>query len=255
LGFFAHFEIDLVTALAEQLVAAFAKLEEGTLTLEHINEVPHAQGVYHLFREGTLVYVGKDEDDLRKRLTEHREKIAGRRNIDVGEMGFKCLTLHKNWAALAPEASLIKHYQTQPNICEWNGNGFGSHDPGRNRETTNQHQEGFDSIFEIRDDWPCKGIKAGRYNARELLILLKTELPFLLRYQTKARHYRAGHEDYDDVTVEVPHDEMPAIELLKLVTQHLPGWQATRFPSYMILYKEKREYKFGTVIWYQPTKG
>src|SRR5205823_1127266 len=102
--------------------------------------------------------------------------------------------------------------------------------------------------FDIRDDWPCAGIKAGKYNARELLILLKDELPFLLRYETKAKHYHAGHVDYDDVTVEVPHDGMPAVELLRLITQHLPGWQATRFPSHFILYKEKHHYKFGTVV-------
>jgi hypothetical protein len=254
LPFFAHFEIDLVTALAEQLVTKFAELDEGSLTLEHINEVPHAQGVYQLFRKRLLVYVGKDDDDLRKRLTQHREKITGRRNIDIEEMGFKCLTLHKNWAALAPEASLIKHYQTQPDICEWNGNGFGAHDPGRNRETTNQDPEGFDSQFPIHEDWPCNGIEAGNYNARELLILMKKELPFVLRYQTKAKHYRAGHADYDGVTVKVPRNGMPAVELLKMITQHLPGWQATRFPSHMILYKEKHDYKFGTVIYREPAK-
>ena len=42
---------------------------------------------------------------------------------------------------------------------------------------------------------------------------------------------------------------MPAEELLKLITQNLPGWQATRFPGHMILYKERRAYDHGKVIW------
>jgi hypothetical protein len=250
LAFFAHFEINLVQALAEQLVDAFADLEEGALTMGHITEVPTEQGVYHLFRTGLLMYVGKAEN-LRSRLTQHREKISGRRNIDVDEMGFKCLTVHQNWTALAPENSLIEHYKTQAGVCEWNGNGFGIHDPGRNREETNQDPEGFDSQFDIRDDWPCTGIQAGEYNARELLILLKHELPFLLRYQTKKKHYRSGHEDYDDMVVVVPQAGMPAGELLRLIAQCLPGWQATRFPSHLILYKEHRNYTYGTIIWPQ----
>jgi len=244
LPFFDEFEIDLVSALAEQLVAAFDKLDVGSLTEEHINTVPKEQGVYQLFRDGALVYVGK-ADNLRGRLIQHRRKIVGRQNIDVGRMGFKCLTVHKNWTALAPETSLIAHYKEQPNACEWNGNGFGIHDPGRERDTTNKDPEGFDSQFPIRDDWPCTGIDAKVWNLSELLAKMKKELPYLLRYDT-------AYADYKNVKVKVPKAGMTATDLLALIAKQLPGWQATRFPSHMILYKEKREYKHGVVIWYQP---
>jgi hypothetical protein len=246
LAFFNEFDLDLVAALAEQLVAAFDGLEVGGLTEEHISTIPSEQGVYQLFRDGTLVYVGK-ADSLRSRLRQHRRKIGGRQKISVEQMGFKCLTVRKNWTALAPETSLIAHYKEHPELCEWNGNGFGIHDPGRERETTNKHPDGFDSQFPIRDDWSCAGIDARVWNGGELLAKLKKELPYLLRYDTK-------HKDYGNVKVNVPNVGMSATEILTLITKRLPGWQATRFPSHMILYKEHREYEHGIVIWYQPTE-
>lgn len=224
---------------------------------ENLALVPADQGVYHLYRKAVLVYVGKADDSLRKRLSEHRFKIMGRRNIEVTEITFTCLTVSKNWTALAPETSLIAHYKHQPgNLCEWNGNGFGPHDPGRNRETTNKPPDGFDSQFPVRDDWPCGGVSAGDWNIRELLIQMKAELPFDLRFEvTDKKRYRLGHPDYNNVTVTVPAEGMPVSELLRLVTQCLPGWQSTRFPSHMILYKEARDYTHGIVICRQPREG
>lgn len=237
-----------MSALADQLLTSFQALDIGELSEENVGTVPIEQGVYQLFRSDVLVYVGK-ADNLRNRLSEHRFKILGRRNIVINEMGLKCLTIHKNWTAVAPENSLIAHYKVQAGICEWNGNGFGPHDPGRHREETNQSPEGFDSQFPIREDWPCTTIGAQDWNARELLIRMKEELPFLLRYQTLQKNYRSGHPDYNNVTVTVPQAGMTAEELLRLIAQHVPDWQATRFPGSMIFYKEHRTYTFGTVIW------
>jgi len=247
LAFFAHFDLDLVSALAEQLVEAFAKLDDGALTMEHIAQVPAERGVYQLFRNSQLVYVGKAEN-LRSRLTQHRRKITGRHNIDVSEISFKCLTVPKNWTPLAHEETLIKHYKTKQGICEWNGNGFGPHDPGRERDTTNKPPEGFDSQFPIREEWPCRTIKGGVWNAGELLVEMKEQLPYLLRYDTK-------HDDYKKMNVHVPKAGMAAIELMRLITATLPGWQSTLFPSHMILYKEKRVYPQGAIIWQQPVKS
>jgi hypothetical protein len=72
---------------------------------------------------------------------------------------------------------------------------------------------------------------------------MKESLPFLLRYQKP-------HADYNATTVIVPQPNMSAVALLTLVTQSLPtGWQATVFPSHMILYKRGRDYQYGTVVW------
>jgi hypothetical protein len=253
LPFFAHFEINIVSALAEQLTAAFEKLEPASLSEETLAQVPSEQGVYHLFRNGVLVYVGKAAN-LRSRLGQHRFKIRGRRNIEINEITFTCLTVHKNWTALAPESSLIGYYKRRAgNLCEWNGNGFGPHDPGRERETSNKPPEGFDSQFPIRDDWPCAGVVAVEWNIRELLMQIKSELPFLLRYEAVDKNYRLGHPDYNNKTLAIAQAGKPVSELLGLITQHIPGWQSTQFPSHMILYKEDRNYAHGTAIWRQPS--
>jgi hypothetical protein len=75
---------------------------------------------------------------------------------------------------------------------------------------------------------------------------LKGGLPYLLRFETVEAK---PHPDHIAAKVTVPNDGMPANELLKLVAKRLPHWQATAFPGHLILYKERRPYKHGTVIW------
>ena len=151
------------------------------------------------------------------------------------------------------ESSLIAHYrETAPTTCVWNGNGFGPHDPGRNRETTNKPPDGFDAQYPIRDDWQCADIGAGDWNCNDLLQALKESLPFLLRYQIATKNkLKEGHPDYNNVTIHVPQAGLPAEELLRLIAEQLPGWQATRFPGHFILYKEDSDYTHGTRIWPQ----
>jgi len=248
LSAFAHFEIDIISALSSQLVDAFSKLETGHLSEEELASLPKGQGVYKLYHRGELVYVGKAEQ-LRKRLEEHRFKISGRQNISPSEMGFKCLFVHPNWTALAPESSLIQHYRlTQPGGCAWNGNGFGPHDPGRDRETTDKPPEGFDAKYPIRHEWVCDWIAAGPHNAFSLLKKLKAGLPYLLRFQTAQKKSPLPHQDYQNLTVHAPRDQMSAEDLLREIARALPGWQATAFPSHMILYKEDRQYGYGRVL-------
>ena len=246
---FDRFEIDIISALSSQLVNGFEKLEVGALTVELLKSLEPGQGVYQLFHNGALVYVGQARS-LKKRLGEHHEKISGRRNIDVGDMGFKCLYVHPNWTALAPEDALIKyHRKLGKGTCPWNGNGFGPHDPGRERETTNKPTEGFDALYPIRDDWPCSWIKAGEHTAYELLKSLKGGLPYLLRFETAAPKSPKPHPDHLAAKVKVLSNGMAAKDLLKLVAKKLPDWQATIFPGHMILYKENRRYNHGKKIW------
>jgi hypothetical protein len=75
---------------------------------------------------------------------------------------------------------------------------------------------------------------------------MKRELPFLLRYQQPSA-------DYEGVSVTVPNAGMAATELLRLIAAALPtGWQATRFPSHVILYKKIREFQYGVTIYPEP---
>ncbi|AXK38510.1 GIY-YIG nuclease family protein [Crenobacter cavernae] len=256
----AKFEIDIISALSSQLEAAFDKLIPGPLTPEILDTLEAGQGIYQLYQTNLLVYVGK-ADNLPKRLREHHLKLRGRCDINVGDMSFKCLYVHENWTTLAPETAMIRHYKTKgTGECEWNGNGFGPHDPGRNRELTNKAPDGFDMRYPIKKDWPCAWVVPGTWNALDLLVALKNseKLPYLIRYETeklssdKYADYRKGHPDHRVATVAVPDANMPVVELVRLITQALPGWQSTAFPSHMILYKESRGYRHGTIIHREP---
>ena len=247
--YFDRFEIDIISALSSQLITSFSGLTPVALTVEHITALDRGQGVYQLYHQGNLVYVGK-ADQLRRRLMDHFEKITGRKNITVHEMEFTCLFVHPNWTALAPEDALIKYYRhSGTGECSWNGNGFGPHDPGRPRETTGKPPDGFDAQYPIREDWMCEGINAGEYRASDLLKRLKSKLPYLLRYETARQGSQQPHPEQEQATIIVPRDNMTATELLRLVAESLAGWQATFFPSHMILYKERQHYRYGTTIW------
>ncbi len=257
----AKFEIDIISALSSQLEAAFDRLKPGPLTRESLEALEPGQGVYQLYHLGVLVYVGK-ADSLPGRLREHRLKISGRNKIDIKDISFKCLYVHQNWNTLAPESSMIRHYKNKAaGLCEWNGNGFGPHDPGRERETTNKDPDGFDAQYPIKEDWACSWVEAGEWSVLNLLVTLKDskKLPFLLRYETEKikgkkqlAHYTKGHPDHRAATVTVPSTGMPIAELMRLITRALPGWQSTAFPSHIILYKENRSYTHGTLIHCEP---
>jgi hypothetical protein len=165
-------------------------------------------------------------------------------------MGFRAAYLAETWVPLAPETKLISYYRRQ-GLCEWNGNGFGPHDPGRNREETNKPPEGFDAQFPIRADYPTE-ISAGEYPANELLQLIKTTLPYTFRYETDNPRggWRSGSTKYNDKTITVPENNLPANNLVRNVAQQLgPTWRATAFPSHIILYEEQRTYMYGQIIW------
>lgn len=243
----AHFEFDLATPFLAQLLAVFDSLGTSSLSTEQIAHLDAHQGVYGLYRNDAVVYVGKADNPVPERLTDHLVKIDGRRNISTDEMRFKVVYLAKTWVPLAPEKMMIAHF-AKLGGCEWNGNGFGPHDPGRNREKTNKPPEGFDSQFPIREDWPCEGIEAGPREANVLLQQIMRELPFCFRYQTdRPKAWRQGSAEYNGKTLNVPTGKMRADQLIAEIARQLgSSWQATKFPSHIILYEENEEYDYGT---------
>ena len=245
----ARFEFDLATPFFEQLLAVFDSLRKSPLDAHHVDQLEPHQGVYGLFRNDALVYFGKADSSLPRRLTEHRIKLSGRQNISPDELRFKGVYLAKTWVPLAPEKMMISHYN-RADLCEWNGNGFGPHDPGRNREKTNKPPEGFDAQFPIKATWPCEGIDAGRHEANGVPRKIKDLLPFDFRYETEQpRSWARGSPKYNGVIIEVPRSAMPANELISSIARQLgSSWQATMFPSHIILYEENQTYTFGTVL-------
>ena len=93
---------------------------------------PKSSGIYALYFNGKLVYIGKassgttkSKRTLRARLSEHIGKISGRKNIAIEDMTCRYLTFNSEWWVFAAEFALISTYTP-----EWNASGFGKQNAG-----------------------------------------------------------------------------------------------------------------------------
>ena len=247
---FALFRFDLPTAVTEQLVAQLDQMKPSPLTdeglekladyrseLANIQRQPQIrQGVYVIHLGKKAVYAGK-ADNLQARLGQHKFNLSGRRNVDPKKIGFKCLLLEPGWSTSANESLLIDHYRSKGE-CEWNLNGFGINDPGKNRDGAIPNT--FDTSFPINEDWPVRDIN-DRETTAELLKKLKKQLPFLLRYSLDDES--GGEEiDLNDVL------RTAKTVLLKAARLLGPEWQLMLFKGYITLYRANKRYEHGTQL-------
>jgi len=130
-----HFEFDLDRGIRIQVVD---KLEASPILGLQRGVGPNESGIYAIYYQGALVYIGKASKDvtkskrtLRARLNEHISKIAGRQNIEVADLHCRFLTFDSEWWVFAAEFALMTHYKP-----EWNSSGFGSKTPGKGRPGT-----------------------------------------------------------------------------------------------------------------------
>jgi hypothetical protein len=252
---FAEFEFDLPRALRAELISLLDGMATGLLQSDVTDGVPEAQGVYQLFYNDTLVYIGKTDADagLRTRLTRHARKILHRPTL-TGAVRFKAVRIMV-FTAMDLETQLIKHYRDgDDGAATWNGSGFGSNDPGRERETTNRAPEGFDAKHPISIDLPGDLLEEGIMTAAAAVMALKRALPYTLRYETRrnaqGRALRGQpHADLLATHVTIPAGVQTVRGLLDRIRSTLGAdWQATAFASHVILYKERRTYQYGSAI-------
>lgn len=248
---YAQFDFDLARAVLEQLVAAFQSLSLGRLDPLICQKMGTGQGVYQLFLDAKLMYIGKADKNLRGRLERHYKMLAARQNIDTEKLGFKALFIHKNWTTWTTEAALIRFFGEE---SPWNASGLGSNDPGHNREDTAE-EDTFNSLYPIDPNYVCEWISTGKYLAWELLEAFKKELPYLLRFHKVTKKFKSkadqqAVQELKATKVDVPANNMSAKGLLIEIAKQLPeGWQATQFPGRLILYKEQATYRHGQRIW------
>lgn len=209
------------------------------------------QGVYQLFLDAKLMYIGKADKNLRDRLERHYRMLAARQNINTEKLGFKALYIHKNWTTWTTEAALIRFFREE---LPWNASGLGSNDPGHNREDTAE-EDTFNSLYPIDPNYVCDWISPGKYLAWDLLEQFKKDLPYLLRFHKVTRKFKSqadqqAVQELKETQVKVAFKSMSAKDLLVEIAKQLPdGWQATQFPGRLILYKEQADYRHGRRIW------
>lgn len=259
-----EFEMDVESVLREQLPVFFEGIDLAPLTHVNVENIPHgAKGAYVLFHHRVPVYAGKTDakHGFRTRLGRHWYTLQHRHGLHIDDIGFKAVRVMV-FSNFDVEAILIEELRRRNEAhLDWNDSGFGSNDPGRNRE--GEEPSNFDEKFPIDIDKPLDWIPAGPQNLLSLLIKVKDDLPYLLRYETDIKgrkkngkidyvHYRVGHAEQRGATVTIPAPPISMREFLAIVVAALPGWQATIFPDRIILYREAANYQFARE--YIPTR-
>lgn len=250
---YVEYEIDIERVLRTDLPGVLDRVPVAPLTAEAVNAIPAgAKGAYVLFENGRPVYAGKTDTrhGFRDRLGRHAFTIQHRQNLDPSTIGFKAIRILV-FSNFDVEAILIDALRkADESALRWNDSGFGSNDPGHNRER--QEPAGFDLERPIDIDRPL-GIEAGTYALLELLVTLKDGLPFTVRYQTdqlpgkkRPEHYRTGHADQRGAAP-VAIDEADTLRsvLKKALGVLPPGWRVTVFPDRVILYAETEVYPYA----------
>jgi len=239
-----EFRLSITRALTDQLISSLAELDPEPLTEAAALAMDHKPGIYQLFLNGSLVYVGKADRAVPTRLLRHYRKLAGRANIDLTAVSYCALSVYEDLQAVAPETLLIKHFRSQAGV-PWNFNGFGSNDPGQNRDQTVFEGDHFDVRYPARLDWRCASIAAGHYKAADLASALKADLPYVFRYQSAPILAEAE--------VEVPTDGMIADELFGslavAIQQHNAAWRVVALPGYAIMYPKAGAYPSAQKIY------
>ncbi|WP_060655171.1 hypothetical protein [Rhodococcus pyridinivorans] len=241
----ADFKLSITKALADQLKIALDKLTPVHLTDENLTKLEARAGVYTLWVDGELVYVGKAAKELVPRLRQHMRKFAGR-NMKV-LVSFTCLYVDEDLEASAPERMLIKRYLPEGRAI-WNTSGFGNKDPGRQRDTTRVKAKHFDAQYPINVEFPVKcSLPGSRHTALTVLERVKKQLPFLLRFSKSdeaLEELRAG-------MVTIPSDGAALSVWLQSVLAGLSdGWQVTVLPGYVIMYREARADAYESALLY-----
>lgn len=250
--YFSAFELDLPSALLEQLVAVFENMEGGPLEEAVIEaNVPEKQGVYQLLLDDELIYIGKTvaRTGLRKRLTRHSRKIQSRINLDPSNVTFKAVQILV-FTTMEIEAWLTKYYKNQDADLSWIGSGFGSNDPGKRRDTTGLKNRNFDMRYPIDLDAEVSILSDTSVLAvSEVLKQIKEQLPYLLRYQKRVGSSRSPHTDLEEASMEIVNPTDTTENLLLQVKAALGSdWQITVLPGYIFIKKESEHYADSRVL-------
>lgn len=247
---YVEFEFDLPGALLGQLIEVLDSLDRAPLNTTSLAEIPEQQGVYQLFLDGKLTYVGKTDAEagLHQRLSRHTRKIMHRMNLDPARVSFKAVRIFV-FTAMDLEAELIRHYGGVKDI-DWNGSGFGSNDPGRERDTTKVKPENYDAKFPIDIDRQIAFAIDEGETAASAFARLKEALPYTFRYQGKGGRSRKPHPDLDMTKVRALAGPVsPRTAITHIIHSLPPGWQATALLGYIIVYKEApREYPQSEIV-------
>ena len=246
---FVEFEFDLPDALLNSLIGVLDNMQNAPLLPGEVGAIPDAQGVYQLSLNDQVVYIGKTDAEagLKRRLERHSHTIQHRKNLNPAHVRFKAVRVFV-FTAIDLETQLIRHYGAKGPV-PWNKSGFGSNDPGRNRDATEMKPEGFDSLYQIDIDRNVDLDFSQVKTVADAFRLLREILPYTFRFETLGRGGRQPHPELHGAKIQLQQKQYTTRTLIETVMAHLPkGWQATELAGRVILYREMHEYPYGSVI-------
>ncbi|WP_405978937.1 helix-turn-helix domain-containing protein [Streptomyces sp. NBC_00158] len=224
--------------LGRRLADSLLGQEPVPLTEEGLRGVLPRPGVFQLTRRVSgwgdeLLYVGKTDFAMQKRLDRLRVKILGRKHVSSSELFFSYVYIEDDMSVIAPERLVIKQLSGWPS---WNNNGFGNSDPGRARDLVQLKEGHFDLLHPIDLDWPFPFDPTPRLmTVRHFADYLKSHLPYRFRFKLDP-----GREAD---TIKVPAGLLTADAAFRLLARHLGNaWQITALAGYVILYEEHVAY-------------
>jgi hypothetical protein len=180
------------------------------------------------------IYAGKTDTrhGFRQRLDRHAWTIQGRAGLDPSRLSFKATRIMV-FSAFDVEALLIAEMKAADSTAlAWNNSGFGSNDPGRNRD--GQQPAEFDKNFPVNIDFQLEDLPPGKVQLRDLIQSMKASIPYLIRNAAIPA----------DIEVQVP-QKATVRTILETAIEALPaGWQITVFHGRVVIYQERKTYDY-----------
>ncbi|MNW35519.1 excinuclease ABC subunit C [compost metagenome] len=265
----ARFSLSITRAMEDQLLSLLKeKVVPIQLTFEALSALHDEPGVYQLFLDGEPVYIGKADKSLRARIMKHYTKLSGRVSMAsddrktvqlasplLARIEFVCLYVMEDLNSMAPEKMLIKHYRSDGK-SEWNVNGFGNNDPGRNRDRSMVKRNHFDRLhpidLEIQITLDSHDKDAQPDSVLGLMTGIKRSLPYLFRFPARNSSEHKILSVADENLRQYAGQTKRAREWFDIVSLHLPvGWQIISLPGYVICYPESNPavYESRTGSW------
>lgn len=251
-----HFRLSVTAALRDQLNAALDGVQPAPLRQEAVSALQKRGGVYQLFYDGELVYIGKSNNDLPGRLSQHATKLSGRVGPPIERVTFRCAYVDEDLHAVSAEKLLIDQYRAK-GAAAWNVNGFGNKDPGKQRDTSLVKEGHFDRLFPI--DLDIEVALPGSetlQNVAALMLHLKAALPYTFRFTSKGPKWTALKD------IDVPPDEVSLTrttrQWMEWLAERLPAtWCIVALPGYLIGYPDLNyeAIESRTGAWYREQSG
>ena len=232
--FVTTFALSITDALRSQLNSALDQLERVPLTEANLAHLERRGGVYQLFLDDELVYVGKSKSDLPGRLAKHMAKLRGREGDLVGRVTFRCVYVVEDLDSVAPEKMLIAQYREEQRAL-WNTNGFGNRDPGKKRDTSRVKAQHFDWQFPADLDVEVRIARPEHLRTLASVMKgVKDDLPYTFRYAKSG-----GAAVEIGLAVDAVPDSQSAREWMFWIAERLPAtWAIVALPGYLIAYPD-----------------